>query len=141
MAKEIFVNLPVKDLEKTKKFFAHLGFTFNPQFTDQNAACMVLGENIYVMLLLEPFFSQFTAKAIADTATTVEVINAFSVESKEKVDEMAKLVVEAGGTEHRPAQDHGWMYQRSFQDIDGHLWEVMWADVSQFPTDNAQAAA
>ena len=128
MAKQIFVNLPVKDLNKTKEFFSALGFTFNPQFTDDNAACMIIGENIYAMLLVEIFFKSFTPKAISDAMTSTEVLIAIDAESREKVDEMIHNAIKAGGMEPRAPQDHGWMYGRSFQDLDGHIWEVLYMD-------------
>lgn len=133
MASQIFVNLPVKDLKKTTEFFTKIGFTFNPKFTDENATCMVIGENIFAMLLVEKFFKTFTKKNLSDTAKSTEVINALAVESKEKVDEMVKRAIKAGGKEHRAPQDHGWMYGRSFEDIDGHLWEVFYMDQSAMP--------
>jgi predicted lactoylglutathione lyase len=126
MATKIFVNLPVKDLSRTVEFFTKLGFTFNPQFTDENATCMIIGEDIYVMLLVERFFKTFTDKEICDVAKDAEVIVALSAESREKVDQMMNRVLEAGGKEFRDPQDHGWMYGRSFQDIDGHLWEIIY---------------
>lgn len=128
MATKIFVNLPVKDLNKTIEFFTKLGFTFNPQFTDENATCMIVGEDIFVMLLVENFFKTFTKKEICDTAKNTEVIVALSAESREKVDQMITKAFEAGGTESRAPQDHGWMYGRSFQDNDGHLWEIIYMD-------------
>jgi len=127
-ARQIYVNLPVKDLDKTVDFFTKLGFTFNPQFTDKNATCMIIESNIYVMLLVERFFQTFTNKSICDTTKDTEVIIALTAESREKVDGMLRKALEAGGTEPRPTQDHGWMYQRSFQDINGHLWEVIYMD-------------
>lgn len=128
MTKQIFVNLPVKDLSRTVEFFKRLGFTFNPQFTDENATCMIINDNIFVMLLVEKFFKTFTKKEICDTAKDTEVILALSTESREKVDEMMQNVFEAGGKESREPQDHGWMYGRSFQDINGHLWEIIYMD-------------
>jgi predicted lactoylglutathione lyase len=122
------VNLPVKDLNKSIEFFTKLGFTFNPQFTDENATCMIVNENIFVMLLVEKFFKTFTKKEICDAAKDTEVIIAFSAESREKVDTIINKVIEAGGREHRKPQDHGWMYGRSFEDINGHLWEVIYMD-------------
>ena len=110
MATKIFVNLPVKDLNKTVKFFTELGFTFNPQFTDENATCMIVGEDIFVMLLVEKFFKTFTKKEICDATKDAEVIVALSAESRGKVDQMINRVIEAGGRESREPQDHGWMY-------------------------------
>ena len=130
MATKIFVNLPIKDLNRTVDFFTKLGFSFNPQFTDEDATCMIVGEDIFVMLLVEKFFKSFTKKEICDATKDAEVIIALSAESREKVDQMINRVIKAGGTESREPQDHGWMYGRSFQDIDGHLWEVIYMDVS-----------
>jgi predicted lactoylglutathione lyase len=126
MATKMFVDLPVKDLYRTVEFFTRLGFTFNPQFTDENATCMIVGEDIYVMLLVERFFKTFTKKEICNVAKDAEVIVALSTESREKVDQLMNRVLEAGGKESREPQDHGWMYGRSFQDIDGHLWEIIY---------------
>jgi predicted lactoylglutathione lyase len=128
MTTQIFVNLPVKDLSRTVEFFKRLGFVFNPQFTDENATCMIINDNIFVMLLVEKFFKTFTKKEICDTTKDTEVIIALSTESREKVDEMMQNVFEAGGKESREPQDHGWMYGRSFQDINGHLWEIIYMD-------------
>jgi predicted lactoylglutathione lyase len=128
MTTQIFVNLPVKDLSRTVEFFKKLGFAFIPQFTDENATCMIINDNIFVMLLVEKFFKTFTKKEICDTTKDTEVIIALSTESREKVDEMMQHVFEAGGKESREPQDHGWMYGRSFQDINGHLWEIIYMD-------------
>lgn len=133
MSKQIYVNLPVKDLNKSVEFFTKLGFTFNPQFTDENATCMIIGENIFAMLLVEKFFKTFTNKAISDATKTTEVLIAIDVESKAKVDEMVKKAQAAGGIIYMKAKDHGWMYQHSFADLDGHQWEVLFADESQIP--------
>jgi uncharacterized protein len=127
---KIFVNLPVKDLNKTIDFFNKLGFKFNPQFTDENATCMIVGEDIFVMLLVEKFFKTFTKKEISDTSKNTEVIVALSVEGREKVDQMINNAIKAGGRESREPQDHGWMYGRSFEDIDGHLSEIIYMDES-----------
>ena len=128
MTTKIFVNLPVKNLNKTIEFFTKLGFKFNPQFTDENATCMIVGEDIFVMLLVEKFFKTFTKKEICDTSKNTEVIVALSVEGREKVDQMINKAIEAGGRESREPQDHGWMYGRSFEDINGHLWEIIYMD-------------
>ena len=134
MIKQIFVNLPVKDLEKTKEFWIKLGFSFNPQFTDDKAASLVLGDNIFVMLITEPFFKTFIAKKeIADSSTVTEAIQAVSVESKEKVDELVDGAVAAGATKYKETDDYGWMYSRSFQDLDGHLWEILYIDITKVP--------
>ena len=130
MSKKIFVNLPIKDLEKTKAFFTSLGFTFNPQFTDEKAASMIISEDIYVMLLVEPFFSSFTKKAIADATTSTESIICLSADSREEVDNMVAAAIAAGGSAPNDKQDHGFMYGHGFQDLDGHLWEIMYMDMA-----------
>lgn len=130
MATKIFVNLPVKDLNRSVEFFTKLGFKFNPQFTDEKATCMIVGEDIFVMLLVEKFFKAFTKKEISDATKSSEVIIALSADDREAVDEMISKVIEAGGIEPKEPQDHGWMYGRSFQDIDGHLWEIFYMDSS-----------
>lgn len=126
--RNIFVNLPVKDLKKSIAFYGALGFSFNPQFTDDNAACIVISEEIYVMLLTEPFFSTFTSKTLTKSEKEVEVINALSASSREEVDELANKAEAAGAYAYNPPQDHGFMYTRSFQDPDHHLWEVFYMD-------------
>jgi uncharacterized protein len=135
MTTKIFVNLPVKDLDKTIGFFTKLGFTFDPQFSDANATCMIVGEDIFVMLLVEKFFKTFTKKEICDTTKNTEVIVALSAESREKVDQMINKAIEAGGMEPKEPQDHGWMYERSFEDINGHLWEIIYMDESALRKD------
>ena len=135
MTAKIFVNLPVKDLNKTIEFFTRLGFTFNPQFTDENATCMIVGENIFVMLLVDKFFKTFTKKDISDTSKNTEVIVALAVESREKVDQVINMAVGSGGREHKEPQDHGWMYGRGFEDINGHLWEIIYMDESALKND------
>jgi uncharacterized protein len=134
MTKQIFVNLPVKDLSKTIDFFTKLGFTFNPKFTDENSTCMIIGENIFAILLVEKSFKGFIpGKDIPDTSKSTEVLMGITAESREEVDEMIDQVVAAGGKEFRVAQDHGWMYGRAFHDLDGHIWEVFFIDESQMP--------
>jgi predicted lactoylglutathione lyase len=128
MKTQIFVNLHVKDLKASMDFYTQVGFTNNPQFTDETAACMVLSEEIYVMLITHNRFKDFTKKAISDATKTTEVINAVSMESREKVTEIADKAIAAGATENMPAQDHGFMFLRSFADLDGHIWEVFWMD-------------
>ena len=125
---KIFVNLPVKDLNKSIQFFTKLGFTFNPQFTDKNATCMIVNENIFVMLLIERFFKTFTKKDITDSTKNTEVIVALSVDSKEKVDTIVKKAIAAGGKTSNKPTDQGFMYGWSFQDLDGHLWEILYMD-------------
>jgi uncharacterized protein len=132
---KIFINLPVKDLNNTIDFFTKLGFKFNPQFTDENATCMIVGEDIFVMLLVEKFFKTFTKKEICDTSKDTEVIVALSVESREKVDQMINKALESGGKESSEPQDHGWMYGRSFEDINKHLWEIIYMDESAVKND------
>lgn len=127
-AKNFFVNLPVKDLNKTKEFFSKLGFEFNPQFTNELAACMIIGNNVFAMLLTEEHFRNFTKKDIADTDNSTEAIMALQVDSREKVDEIVNNALAAGGKPSKEAQDHGFMYGWSFQDIDGHLWELFFMD-------------
>jgi len=133
MATQIFVNLPVKDLNKSKEFFAKLGFSFNPQFTNEDGACLIIGENIFAMLLTEPFFKTFTKKEIADAKKTTEALIAIDAESRQAVDEMVKKAVEAGGSVYRDADDNGWMYAHSFADLDGHQWEILYLDKSKIP--------
>ncbi len=133
MARKIFINLPVRDLKKTSDFFTHLGFTFNPQFSDENAVSMVISDDITVMLLKEPFFQTFTEKQIVDARKATEVILSLSAESKAEVDSMINKVLTAGGSSPKPATDHGWMYYRSFQDLDGHHWEIAFLDESAIP--------
>ncbi len=126
MATQIFVNLPVKALEPSVTFFTQLGFSFNPEYTDENATCMVISDTIYVMLLVEPFFQTFTKKTVADATQTAEVIVSLSLESRAAVDDMIQKAVAAGATTPTPAQDMGFMYQHGFQDPDGHLWEFFY---------------
>ena len=130
MPKQIFVNLPVKNLEKTKAFFSSIGYSFNAQFTDEKAACMVISNEIYVMLLTEPFFKTFISKEVADANKTTEVIISLSADSKQHVDEIIGKAVNAGAITPRAAQDYGFMYQHGFQDPDGHLWEYVYMDPS-----------
>ncbi len=128
MATKIFVNLPVKNLSKSIEFFTRLGYTFNPQFTDETATCMIVSEDIYIMLLTEEKFKMFTKKEIADATHSTEAIICLSADSREKVDEMINKALAAGGTTPNEKQDHGFMYGWGYQDLDGHLWEIMWMD-------------
>lgn len=132
MATQLFVNLPVKDLEKTKAFFTTLGFTYNPMFTDEKAACLIISDTINAMLLTESFFQTFTKKEIANAHNTAQVILALSTDSRELVDEMIQKVIAAGG-EPLEAIDHGFMYQHAFHDLDGHIWEIFWMDPAGIP--------
>ncbi|MGI8783494.1 MAG: VOC family protein [Acidobacteriota bacterium] len=128
MATKIFVNLPVKNLNKSVEFFTRLGFKFNPQFTDETATCMIVAEDISVMLLTEEKFKAFTPKTICDATKSTEVLVCLSSESRQKVDEMVRKAVAAGGTTYNEPQDHGVMYGHGFQDLDGHIWELMYMD-------------
>lgn len=128
----IFVNVPVKNLEASKLFFEKVGFEFNPQFTDEKAACMVLGDNIFVMLLVESYFRSFINKEIADASSTTEVILAISADSREHVDEIVNRAFAAGAKEYNDPTDHGFMYAWSFEDLDGHLWEITYMDPSSY---------
>ena len=132
---KIFINLPVKDLKKTMDFFGRLGFKFNPMFTDENAACMVISDDsIYAMLLVEKFFKTFIpGKQICDAPRSTEALVALSTGSRQQVDELIRKAIAAGGSEYRQAQDYGWMYGRAFQDIDGHIWEIFYTDLSAMP--------
>src|SRR5687767_1059882 len=128
MSAKIFINLPVNDLKKSMAFYKALGFTFNAQFTDDTAACMVISEHNYAMLLTHDKFKMFASKPIPDAHKTTGVLIAISLESKEAVDNMLEKAVEAGGREPREKQDHGFMVQRTFEDLDGHTWEPFWMD-------------
>jgi uncharacterized protein len=130
VATQIFVNLPVKDLNKSVEFFTKLGYKFNAQFTDENATCMIVSENIFVMLLVEKFFKTFTPKEICDTAKSAEVLVALSFESRAEVDAMVAKAIAAGGNTYKEPQDHGFMYQHGFQDLDGHIWEIFFMEES-----------
>ena len=132
MSKLIFVNLPVADLAAAKAFYEAIGATNNPQFTDDTAACMVFSDTIHVMLLTHDKFAQFTPKRIADAHATSEVLIAISADSREAVDEITEKALAAGGREPRDRQDYGFMYGRSFEDPDGHIWEPMWMDMDAF---------
>jgi predicted lactoylglutathione lyase len=121
----IFVNLPVKDLEAAKRFYGELGFGNNPEFTDDSAACMVVDENIFVMLLVEDRFKDFINGEIADATSATEVLNCLSADSREQVDELVQKAIGAGGKPWKPAMEEGPMYGGSFQDLDGHVWEVL----------------
>jgi predicted lactoylglutathione lyase len=133
MATQIFVNLPVKDLNKSIEFFTSLGYSFNPQFTNEQGASLVISDNIFFMLLTEPFFKSFIKKEIADATKVAETINCISVDSREAVDEMVRKAVAAGATIPNEKQDYGWMYGHGFQDLDGHLWEFAYMDMNSIP--------
>lgn len=129
-SRQLFVNIAVRDLKKSMGFFSKLGFEFNPQFTDDNAACMIVSDKAYFMLLTEPFFKGFTKREPCDTSKQNEAFLALSCESREEVDHLVKTALENGGAAAMPAQDHGFMYGHSFYDLDGHHWEVMWMNPS-----------
>lgn len=133
MNKQIYVNLPVKNLPRSKEFFAGLGFSFNLQFTNDQAACMVISDTIYVMLLVESFFQGFTNRPISDATKATEVLICLSCDSRAEVDELVAKAVSAGGKTPRPSRDHGFMYGHAFEDPDGHIWELMYMDTSAAP--------
>ena len=126
--RQIFINLPVKNLEKSVDFFTKLGFAFNPKFTDKNATCMIISEDIYVMLLVKKFFKTFIPKEIADSRKSTEVILAITAENKDAVDELVNKAFAAGAKKSKEPEDYGWMYGWGFQDPDGHLWEVFYME-------------
>jgi predicted lactoylglutathione lyase len=126
MNAQIFVNLPVKHLDRAVAFFTALGYTFNPQFTDETATCMIVAENIFVMLLTEDKFRTFTPNAICDTTKSTEVLICLSCQSREEVDDMVSKAVAVGGSTYNQPQNHGFMYGHGFQDLDGHIWELVY---------------
>jgi len=127
-SRKLFVNLAVRDLKRSMDFFAQLGFAFNPKFTDDNAACMIVSDDAYAMLLTEPFFRTFTRRELCDTSRSTEGLFALSCESRAAVEEMVNKAIAAGGQQAMDPQDHGFMYGWSFYDLDGHHWEVFWMD-------------
>lgn len=130
MYTKIFVNLPVKSLNKSVEFFTQLGFSFNPQFTDESATCMIVSDDIFVMLLTEEKFKTFTPNEICDARKYTEVLVCLSVESRARVNEMVRKAVAAGGATYKEPQDHGFMYGHGFQDLDGHIWELIYMEPS-----------
>ena len=130
MATKIFVNLPVKDLNRSVEFFSKLGFSFNAQFTDKTSTCMIVSDDIFVMLLTHEKFKTFTPKEISDATKSTEVLVCLSSQSREKVDEMVRKAVTAGGTTYNEPQDHGFMYGHGFSDLDGHIWEIIYMEPS-----------
>jgi predicted lactoylglutathione lyase len=120
-------------MERSQAFFKSLGFSFNPQFTNEQGACMVVSEDIFVMLLVEPFFQTFTKKPISDARKSTEVLVCLSCESRDEVDQLVKKSLAAGGTAPNAPQDHGFMYAHGFEDLDGHVWELVWMDPSATP--------
>ncbi len=128
MGRQMFLNLPVKDLDRSVDFFTELGFGFDPNFTDEKATCMIVGSGVSVMFLVEEFFSTFATTPVADASAHTEAIMAVSADSRAEVDELVDAALAAGAGPARDAQDHGFMYGRSFVDPDGHMWEVIWMD-------------
>jgi uncharacterized protein len=133
MIRQIFVNLPVKDLPRSMAFFEALGLSFNARFTNDQGACLEITGNIYAMLLVEPFFQGFTKLPVADARQSTEVLIALSCDSRAEVDALVARAVAAGGTTPNAPVDHGFMYQHGFADLDGHQWEVFWMDESAAP--------
>lgn len=130
MSRKVFINLPVADLRRSVDFFTALGYQFNPQFTDEKATCMIVSDDIYVMLLVESFFKTFTPKPVADAKKTTEVLVCLSAESRAEVEEIVSKAVAAGARTPMPAQDHGFMFQHGFEDLDGHQWEYAYMQPS-----------
>jgi uncharacterized protein len=128
MTPKIFVNLPVADLGRSVEFFSRLGYSFNQQFTDETATCMIVSEHIFVMLLTNDKFKTFTPNAVCDARQSTEVLVCLSCESRQQVDELVAKAVAAGGTTYSEPQDHGFMYAHGFQDPDGHIWELMYME-------------
>lgn len=141
MGTKIFVNLPVSNVERSTAFYTALGYSPNPQFSDTNATCMVIADDIYVMVLAEPFFKSFTKKEIADAARFTEVIVAFGLDSREQVDTLADAALKSGGSPANDTSDEGFMYTRSFYDPDGHLWEVFYMNPDALQQDQEVAPA
>ena len=133
MSRNTFINLPVKDLGKTTEFFNQIGFSFNQEFTDENVTCMIISDETYAMLVVEPFFKGFTQQDITDTSTSREVIVGLSAESNQEVDERVEKALAAGGQSLGDAQDDGVMYMRGFRDLDGHQWSFIHMDMSAIP--------
>ena len=131
-SKNIFINLPVKDVNKSTTFFRELGFEFNPQFSDETSSCMIVSDYIFVMIMIEERFKEFTKKEIPDTTTSSEVIICISAVSRQQVDELVNKALASGGKPYSDPQDHGFMYIWGFHDIDGHIWEVAYMDESAF---------
>jgi uncharacterized protein len=141
MSRQIYVNLPVKNLDKSIEFFTRLGYRFNPQFTNEKAAGMIVSDGIFVMLLTEKFFQTFTNKAICDASKSTEVLICLSCESRADVDEQVRKAVAAGAATPRAPQDQGFMYGHGFEDLDGHTWELVYMDMSAMPKTPEKAGA
>jgi predicted lactoylglutathione lyase len=137
MANQVFINLAVKDLQKSLEFYIALGFTNNPQFSDDTAKCMVWSENIYVMLLTHEKFSTFATKPIADTKTNLAGLFSLSVDSVEEVNKIVNEGINAGGIEPHEMRDYGFMQQRTIEDFDGHSWEIFYMDMTKFPINHS----
>jgi predicted lactoylglutathione lyase len=133
MFRQIFVNLPIKDLARSRAFFEALGLTFNPRFSNEQGACLEIGENFFAMLLVEPFFQGFTKKPISDAHQSTEVLIALSLDSRAQVEAVVAKAIAAGATTPNPPVDHGFMFQHGFADLDGHQWEVFWMDMAGAP--------
>lgn len=133
MATQVFINLPVKDLGTSTAFFTALGFSFNPQFSDEKATAMIISDNIFAMLLTEEYFQTFTRKPVSDAKAATEVLIAIDAASKEEVQQLVAKAEQVGGHIYADAQDHGWMYQHGFADPDGHQWEIVYMDASMLP--------
>ena len=133
MATKIFINLPVEDLDKSISFFSNLGYTFNPQFTDEKAACMIISDSIFAMLMVKDYFKTYTKKQVSDAKTFTEVLIALDANSKEEVQQIVARASALGASIYSEPQDHGWMYQHSFADLDGHQWEFIYMDMHQLP--------
>lgn len=133
MSRQIYVNLPVADLARTVAFFTALGFSFNPQMSNDDATCMLIGDGSHVMLLTTPFFASFTGKPVADAHAVTEVLVCLSADSRDEVDALVRKAVAAGGSAPRPPQDHGFMYGHGFEDLDGHVWELVYMDLDAAP--------
>lgn len=133
MFRQIFVNLPIRDMARSRAFFEALGLRFNPRFTNEQGACLEIGENFYAMLLVEPFFQGFTTKPVSDAHQTTEVLVALSVDSRADVEEVMRKALAAGATAAPGPKDYGFMFQHGFADLDGHQWEVFWMDEAAAP--------
>lgn len=133
MFRQIFVNLPIKDMARSQAFFTALGLKFNPRFTNEQGACLEIGENFFAMLLVEPFFQGFTKKPISDAHQSTEVLIALSLASRAEVEAVMAKAIAAGATTPNPPVDHGFMFQHGFADLDGHQWEVFWMDETAAP--------
>ncbi len=137
METKVFINFAVADLQKSIEFFTRVGYKFNAGFTDESATCMVISDHIYAMLLTQARFKDFTAKSITDAKKSIEVMNSFSCESRQAVDDIFNKGIEAGGIESAPTQEHGFMYAREFEDLDGHIWSYFWMDPAAIPANDA----